>query len=205
MWASPAYQSAIPENAVEFFTAVRSPEVRAIATAAIEQFQRDCEAGLRPLAKIRVEPIEVGFLLHECLHPRHRGLVERTVLLDELLEGTVVDKLLRRRHEIAHIGSSPALVQALRPGLEGELELEVPDIGQMNRHAHDGIIGNAAGFAQFLGQIDHRMAAKLPKLLLRVLGIGFHPRHVVLPVASQAKDEAQKFHARIDYHPQRVQ
>src|ERR1017187_1417707 len=75
------------ENAIEFFAVISSPEMRAIVPAAIEQAQRDGEASLRPLAKIGVEPIEVGFLLHERLHPRHRGLVERTVLLEELLEG----------------------------------------------------------------------------------------------------------------------
>src|ERR1039458_967488 len=74
----------------------------------------------------------------------------------------------------------------------------------MDRHAHDGIIRNAVGATQLPGQIDHRMISKLPKLLVRVLGVGFHLRHVVLWVASQAKDEAQEFHARIDYHPQRV-
>src|ERR1035441_7429689 len=88
------------ENAVEFFVGVRSPEMRAIAPAAIEQTQGDGEAGLRPRAEVGVEPIEVDFLLHERLHPRHHSLVEGTVLLDELLEGAVFDKLPRRRQKI---------------------------------------------------------------------------------------------------------
>ncbi len=39
------------QNAIEFFAAVRSPEMRSIASTTIEWLQCDGEAGLRPLAK----------------------------------------------------------------------------------------------------------------------------------------------------------
>jgi len=96
----------------------------------------------------------MGLLLHKRLHPRHGGLVEELVLIDERREGRVVDKLSRRRQEISRLGRSPALVEALGPGFEGKPEFELLRVRQLKGHAHHGVIGDAPGVAQFLGQTD---------------------------------------------------
>ena len=78
------------------------------------------------------------------------------------------------------------------------IEPDLRGIRQMDRHAHDGIIRNAVGAAQLPGQMDHRMTAKLAKLILGVLGVRLHLRRVVLGVASQPEDQAQQLHSGID-------
>ena len=94
------------------------------------------------------------------------------MLLDELLEGTVFDKLLRRRQEIAHVGSGPALVQTLGPRFERELP--PAERGALQR--------------KFFAAIDKLVAEKIP-----VAGYISRPGgSPVLSLLALAMDDAAK-------------
>ena len=159
------------QHAEEFFRPSRSPEVRAIAAAAIEHSGDHRERHVRLLTEEVPEPFQVRLLIQQCFEPAFRCLVERPVFGHETNEAGVFDELPGGRQKSAGALNRPAPVKGFGPGHQWRSELQIARISQVHGHAHAGVVGDPLRIPQLGGQPDHRVLTKSPELRLRLLGV----------------------------------
>ena len=124
------------------------------------------EGGFRPLAKIALVPFQVRALLQHGLHPAWRWSRKALGAAPANFWNPASRANWRAASRNAFtLSGAPAAVEVFGPGLERDSQLQPLGILQVHRQAHDRVVGDAAGPAQFFGQLTTAWVRKLPNCL----------------------------------------
>jgi hypothetical protein len=189
-----------PDHGGDLLAAVREPHAHPVVAAAVEKPHDGPEPGLGAITEELVEPVHVGVLLERPLEAGGGRIVERAMLCHEAVEVAVADKDSGLVEKFPGLLGPPPLVEAGGLLVEGDSLGERRRVLDMDGHAHDRVVGNAALPPQPAGRLYHRVLAVRPEVRLDLVRVRRgRVGRVVLGVAGKPEDEAHQLDPRVDH------
>jgi hypothetical protein len=146
-----------PDHGGDLLAAVREPHTHAVVAAAVEKPHDGPEPGSGALAEEIVEPVDVGVLLERSLEAGGGRVVERAMLCDKAVEIALVDKVAGMVEKLPGFSGPPPPVQPRGLRVKRHPQRQGGRVLQVDGHAHDRVVGDAALPPQPSGGLDDLM------------------------------------------------